>query len=461
MFAPASAGRGGGLTGLSILFYAAILALSFASFATTHLGAQWLMGGDQDLFRSIAAISLALGVQLAVAFASLVIASSINSALAARIKWLKAILISLLAVIAGSFGIAFSGGTSYVNYHQVVNNNHLQGLADLGIEQMEREYQAGREHVRRNVLTYIDLSVKQASTEWAFWDSERRLQDSTYSPNQKGRGSRFTFAHTQAETLADYLELHTGKRPQGGDPLLSRQAGSLTSERTTAQRIEAEFENVPESLDIYNEVKGLTEPRERFLQGYFRYKTGMQSLIKAFSNIPSPDTLRLPEQQREFIGKHVGDRVTLTIDNQAVSNVPIPPPRPTLPELLETAPEVAPSVQMLRKTVASFYQELGKNNDEAYRLAQREVLVIGENPVLVAASQLRELGVVELVTLTPAVIVDFSILLIGFLYGFMSVLRTEEDPLSLMDKMSQTLEAMIDGLGKRVRTQPTGGGTQG
>lgn len=451
--------RGSVLRRLSIVFYATLFSLTFASLSTTHFGAKWILGASQGVYLKIVAWVLAAGIQLLVVFASMLIAGTIEDALkSATLRRRHTAVILFLSMLIGLSGTVMSAGTSYVNYHQIVNNEHLEALVDLSVERMERDYQSQHEMYVQNVLNYTGLTLKQAFMEWSHWDTERRLQDSKNSPNLMGQGPRFTFANTLAEEYADYVALLRGSRPDGYLSN-SRQAGELSTTKSTIAQIEEAFHDVPATIDLSSETAP-GSPRQRFQHAYFVYKGALGNLANAFSKLPSPDVLRLPEIKKEFMGKQLGDRVSLVIDGVIVSNVPVPSPRPKLPEIALAPPKVPPSFQMLKDTVQEFYVGLGQTEAEAKALADREVITVGEHPWLVATARLGHMGIVEWVTLIPAVLVDLSVLLLGVVFGFATLLGKDEDPLRLTQKLSETLENIIDSLGKKIYTKPDAAGAK-
>jgi hypothetical protein len=409
------------------------------------------MGGPADTFRITAAGSLASGIQLILPFCSLFIAATIAAVLQERITRKQATTLFLLVAVIGSMVLVFSVVSSYVNYHETIQKAHLQNLIDIGIERMEGEYQLQREKALQNALGYIGVAVKQAEAEWNFWDAERKLQDSFYSPNQKGRGKRFSFAHTQAEVCANYLDFHTGARPEAGLDL-SRQGRALSGRRSTEEQIERAFAEAPETLEITSEVAAMADPRQRYQHAFIIYKRGIGSLQRAFSRIPAPEVLQLPERNPAFEGRHLGDRVTIDIDGVAVSNIPVPPERPVLPELFRAIPEVPPSYEVLRDTIGDYYVAAGESELMAGELAARDALTLGENAWLNALAQLPNPTRVEWAAIGPAVIVDLVEVLLGILYGFASLLTTEQDPLWLLEYATQKIEAMIASLSRRAST---------
>ena len=425
---------------LTITYYVAMGALTIASFFTTYSGTRWLMAAYGGWTVVSAAGALALGIQLIVVFGGLISGLTLREATRVS-KWTTAVAV-LIGIVISMLGIALSAATSYVNYHETVNDEHLQSVVDTAIDDLDRDYMSKLSRSRAGRAS-IDLAVEQARTEWAMWDNERRLQDSVYSPNGYAKGPRYLVAHNEAERLADYLERMTGQRPAGISGL-SRDAGQLGIGASPLREFDEQIIRLPERLDLLQKVAAIHKPRLRYQAAYVIYRQSLGELARALSRLPNPKTLRLPEVREEFRDKQFGDRVTLSIDGQQVTNVPVPPSRRfDAAELGSIDMTVPAAYELLRVSVTSFQEAAGRTRDVSARAGQEEMLTLGEHPWLVAMTRAMAPGVMEIVTGVPAIVTDFAVLLISIAYGLICLCFSEDDnPLAELNTARRTLEEL-------------------
>ena len=102
-------------------------------------------------------------------------------------------------------GIPPSASNSSSLYSTSGNGQHFRAVADAGIEWLELDYAQKTFHYKHEGRVYFDSVIEQAFGEWSFWDGERRLQDSVYSPNLKAKGPCYVLAHGMAERWADVI----------------------------------------------------------------------------------------------------------------------------------------------------------------------------------------------------------------------------------------------------------------
>src|SRR5258708_5912625 len=123
---------------LAIVYYVAVATLTIASFFTTYSGARWLMGAYGGRTAVSAAGALALGIQLIVVFGGLVCGLTLREA--ARVSKRVAGVAFLTGILISTLGVGLSAATSYVNYHETVNDEHLQSVVDTAIDDLDRDY---------------------------------------------------------------------------------------------------------------------------------------------------------------------------------------------------------------------------------------------------------------------------------------------------------------------------------